>query len=142
MSGLTRDGTTEPVSRGQILRRKRGSGKKKILFSCPRAGLATKYSDISEDLCVCECVFFTLTDRASTIPSNIRGCQSVVLGLCSLGALKSYFSAPKRKNLGFFFPAPPRYGVRRPNNFCDPPKEFFVPRVNQKDKGKRICLSK
>ena len=25
---------------------------------------------------VCVCVFFTLTDRASTIPSNIRGCQS------------------------------------------------------------------
>ena len=28
----------------------------------------------------CECValrvFFTLTDRASTIPSNVRGCQS------------------------------------------------------------------
>ena len=24
----------------------------------------------------CMCAFFTLTDRASTIPSNIRGCQS------------------------------------------------------------------
>ena len=28
-------------------------------------------------------------------------CRTV--GLCSLGALKSYFSAPKRKNFGFFF---------------------------------------
>ena len=26
--------------------------------------------------CCCIVVFFTLTDRASTIPSNIRGCQS------------------------------------------------------------------
>ena len=36
------------------------------------------------------------------------------------------FSAPKRKNLVFFFfSAPPRYGVRRPNTFFDPPKIFF-----------------
>ena len=27
-------------------------------------------------VCVCVCVFFTSTDRASTIPSNLRGCQS------------------------------------------------------------------
>ena len=39
---------------------------------------------------------------------------------------EQYFSAPKRENLGFFFfSAPPRYGVRRPNNFFDPPKIFF-----------------
>ena len=38
---------------------------------------------------------------------------------------KSAFSAPKRKNLGFvFFSAPPRYGVRWPNYFFDPPKIF------------------
>ena len=39
---------------------------------------------------------------------------------------EQYFSAPKRKHLGFFL-APPRYGVRRPNNFFDPPKIFFGP---------------
>ena len=50
------------------------------------------------------------------------------IGLCSLGALKSYFSASKRKNLCFFFvSAPPRYGVRRPNNFFDPPFFFSAP---------------
>ena len=39
---------------------------------------------------------------------------------------EQYFSAPKRKNLVFFcFSAPPRYGVRRTNNFFDPPKIFF-----------------
>ena len=39
---------------------------------------------------------------------------------------EQYFSAPKRKNLGFslFFSAPPRYGVRRPNDFFDPLKIF------------------
>ena len=38
---------------------------------------------------------------------------------------EQYFSAPKRKNLVFFiFSAPPRYGVRRPNNVFDPPKIF------------------
>ena len=49
------------------------------------------------------------------------------LGLCTLGVLKSYFSAPKRKNLvfSFSFSAPPRYCVRRPINFFDPPKMFF-----------------
>ena len=33
---------------------------------------------IRSSVCVCVfvCVFFTLTDRASTIPSNICGCQS------------------------------------------------------------------
>ena len=39
---------------------------------------------------------------------------------------EQYFSMPKRKNLGFFKKnsAPPRYGVRRPNHFFDPPKIF------------------
>ena len=32
MNGLTRDGTAEPVSRGQILRRERGQGN--IYFPC------------------------------------------------------------------------------------------------------------
>ena len=32
MSRLTRDGTAEPVSRDQILRRERGQGKKHISF--------------------------------------------------------------------------------------------------------------
>ena len=34
MSRMTRDGTAEPVSRGQILRRKRGQGNTSIHFSC------------------------------------------------------------------------------------------------------------
>ena len=38
-----------------------------LLSSRPRTGLATTYIVV---------VFFTLTDRASTIPSNTRGCQS------------------------------------------------------------------
>ena len=39
---LTRDGTAEPISRDQILRRKRGQGNIHFfLFICSRAGLAT-----------------------------------------------------------------------------------------------------
>ena len=39
-------------------------------------------------------VFFTLTDRASTIPSNIRGCQS---GTWSAGQIKrNIYKAPTR----------------------------------------------
>ena len=42
ISRLTRDGTAEPVSRDQILRRERGQGKYSFsLFSWPRSGLAT-----------------------------------------------------------------------------------------------------
>ena len=41
MSGLTRDGTAEPVSLDQILRHARGQGNIFSLFSWPRAGLAT-----------------------------------------------------------------------------------------------------
>ena len=41
-SGLTRDGTAEPNSRDQTLRRERGLGKFPVsLFSCPQAGSAT-----------------------------------------------------------------------------------------------------
>ena len=37
----------------------------------------TKTSDQTRQRYLCVCfVFFSLTDRASTIPSNIRGCQS------------------------------------------------------------------
>ena len=57
---LTWDGTAEPVSRAQILRRERGQGNILTLAICV----------------VVVVVFFALTDRASTIPSNIRGCQS------------------------------------------------------------------
>ena len=71
MSRLTRDGTAETVSRDQILRHERGQGNINFsLFSWPRAGLATL------PVTVVVVVVFTLTDRASTIPSNIRGCQS------------------------------------------------------------------
>ena len=35
------------------------------------------------------------------------------------------FRRPSGKTSFFFFSAPPRYGVRRPNNFFDPPKIFF-----------------
>ena len=54
MSRLTRDGTTEPVSRDQILRRVRGPNNISFsLFSRPRAGLTTftvnSYSAICDD---------------------------------------------------------------------------------------------
>ena len=72
MSRLTRDGTAETVSRDQILRHERGQGNINFsLFSWPRAGLETLPVTV-----VVVVVVFTLTDRASTIPSNIRGCQS------------------------------------------------------------------
>ena len=35
------------------------------------------------------------------------------------------FRRPSGKTSVFFFSAPPRYGVRRPNNFFDPPKIFL-----------------
>ena len=74
MSRLTRDGTAETVSRDQILRRVQGQGKKHVFpvqLTTSRIGNLTRL--IHTTVVV---VFFTLTDRASTIPSNIRGCQS------------------------------------------------------------------
>ena len=42
-------------------------------------------------------VFFTLTDRASTIPSNIRGCQSgTVRGLLDRKRSEEHLQAPMR----------------------------------------------
>ena len=42
------------------------------------------------------------------------------------GRLRSnIFRRPSGKTSSFFFSTPPRYGVRRPNNFFDPPKIFF-----------------
>ena len=60
-----------------------------------------------------------------------EGLGRKLLGLCSLGGLKSYFSAPKRKKIVFYFifSAPSRYGVRRPNNFFDPPQKHFGPHI-------------
>ena len=77
MSKLTRDGTAEPVSRDQILRHERRQGN--IHFSCS-ADHVQDWQPYPVDPYSCYnvivVVFFTLTDRASTIPSNIRGCQS------------------------------------------------------------------
>ena len=89
MSRLTRDGTA-PVSRDQIFRRERGQGT--IRFHCSADHVqdwqpypVNSYSCYMCDLTyiiirvygiVVVVVVFTLTDRASTIPSNIRGCQS------------------------------------------------------------------
>ena len=44
MSGLTRDGTVVPVSRGQILRRERGQGKTPCLCSANREQVLQQYS--------------------------------------------------------------------------------------------------
>ena len=52
-----------------------------------------------------------------------------IIGLCSLGGLKSYFSEPKRIFF-FFFSTPSRNNaVRRPNNFFDPPPKNFRPPI-------------
>ena len=48
---------------------------KKVWHRAPLVSLLGLRHSISVSLSL-ECVFFTLTDRASTIPSNIRGCQS------------------------------------------------------------------
>ena len=42
---------------------------------CSYRSLDTGHWRLSEHS-VCMCLFFTLTDRASTVPSNRRGCQS------------------------------------------------------------------
>ena len=64
MSRLTRDGTAEPVSRDQILRRERGQGN--IHFSCS-ADHVQDWQPYPVDpyfcymcvtMCVCVCVFF------------------------------------------------------------------------------------
>ena len=55
-----------------------------------------------------------------------EGLERKLLGLCSLGGLKSYFSEPKRLFF-FFFSTPSRNGVRRLNNFFDPPQKNFGP---------------
>ena len=45
------------------------------------------------------------------------------------GRLRSnIFRRPSEKTSFFFFSAPPRYGVRRPNNFFDPPKKISAPK--------------
>ena len=93
MSRLARDGTAEPVSRDQILRRDRGQGNIHLPCSTSRIdnltrlihALAIKYVVVVvvdsvhtyiQRMVVVVVVFFTLTDRALTIPSNTRGCQS------------------------------------------------------------------
>ena len=43
-----------------------------ILLSCNNCTIIYNFQKI----CVVVVVFFTLTDRASTIPNNTRGCQS------------------------------------------------------------------
>ena len=71
MSRLTLDGTAETVSRDQIL-----------VFVFPvqpttsRIGNLTRSIHTQSLAIVVVVVFFTLTDRASTIPNNTRGCQS------------------------------------------------------------------
>ena len=71
MRRLARDGTAEPVSGDHILRQERGQ--RNIAFPC----LADHEQDWQPYPVVVVVVFFTLTDWASTIPSNIlRGCQS------------------------------------------------------------------
>ena len=51
------------------------------------------------------------------------------LGLCSLGALRSYFSAPTRKNLVLFvfFSAPPYYRCSAAKYPFRPPQNVFGP---------------
>ena len=81
MSRLTLDGTAELISRDQILRHARGQGN--INFPCS-ADHDQDWQPYPLDSCSAICddhtyihtvvvvVFFTLTDRASTIPSNIH----------------------------------------------------------------------
>ena len=81
---LTRDGTAEPVSRDQILRHARGQGN--INFPCSAdheqdwqpypvdrtllyVMIIHTYILVQNWLAIYVVVFFTLTDRASTIPS-------------------------------------------------------------------------
>ena len=87
MSRLTRDGTAEPVSRDQILRHARGQGNINFFPCSADHERDWQPSQLIHTLLyvttvhpyihvVAVVVVFTLTDRASTIPSNIRGCQS------------------------------------------------------------------
>ena len=57
----TRGNGAERQNKGRNISRQNGSLQKKTRLDC---------------CCCCCVVVFTLTDRASTIPSNIRGCQS------------------------------------------------------------------
>ena len=77
MSRLTRDGTAEPVSGDQILRRERGQGNihSPVQLNTCRIGNLTRLIHTLA-IYVVVVVFITITDRASTIPSNIGGCQS------------------------------------------------------------------
>ena len=43
-----------------------------FLYSGPQTGLATSFNTRAR---ACVRVIFTITDRASTLPSNTRGCQ-------------------------------------------------------------------
>ena len=88
------------------------------------------------------------TDAASQEPV-VGSAQRVVVARAraprvGLGALKSYFSTPKRENLSFFFSAPPRYFMVfggqttfstpqifffRPPNFFSAPKNCLRPHI-------------
>ena len=93
MSRLTREGTAKTVSQDQILRHARGQGNMNFPISAHHEQdwqpypVDSHYTHCclkknqnaprpSEHPLVVVVVFFTLTDRASTIPNNTRGCQS------------------------------------------------------------------
>ena len=63
MSRLTRDGTAEPVSRDQILRRERGQGN--INFPCSSADHEQDWQPHAVELCepLCAFRFFVLWHR-------------------------------------------------------------------------------
>ena len=74
MSRLARDGTVEPVSSRETKFSAMNGDRERLIF--PVQLTTTRIDNLTRLILVVVVVFFTLTDRASTIPSNIRGCQS------------------------------------------------------------------
>ena len=54
------------------------------------------FRSVTRSVCVCVCVFLTLTDRTSTLPSNIRGCQSGMWYCWTGNDQRNIYKAPTR----------------------------------------------
>ena len=60
-------------------------------------------------------------------PFTARGIFGMMIRSLLLRRPKAVFFGAQAEKPRFFFSAPPRYRVWRPNNFVDPPKKYFVP---------------
>ena len=80
MSGLTQDGTAEPVSRDQILRRDRGQGNIDLPCSADPTGRIGNFTRLIHTLAICVTThihtYFTITGEKPTVILELLHYQS------------------------------------------------------------------